>query len=342
MNYSQLRIKNIPGIFPTAGFSDLKIIDQRIEKLPDAQKDEFITEKKYKTIDFPNHSRALKIQSILRNKYQLQLIVSENTNIDLSKISDNIEITFFDNSKLNVFVLSIDYERQQNTSNYKVTIVFVSFDDDDVSISNYLLSDNILELHNESDLHRLTFFSNKTISSEFTELGNYYTIHTKIIPTYFSTELQEKKTGQSGIEYVSNSIDLKTLNLLFYLSEDEAIITNRYMPRCECAYNLITGVGTCSTSLSNIRVQFDSDIELNIGQYIRIGNEIRQIESKVGEGLYQMTEAYEGTYSSYAWSYCDIIAEERIIPAMADKGMVTLYECNVNLKYNKIDFDNYD
>jgi len=336
--FTQIRIKNIPGIFPAPGYSDLKIVDQRCERLPDAQKDEYITELKYKTIDYPTISRPLKIQSVFRSKYSLQLVLGENTNIDLSKIADTCTITFYDNSEIEVYVLSSEFGRVGNTSMYLVTIVFVHLSEDFESISNYLIKDNIRLLHADSDLHRLTLFTDKTISNEFSALNNEYIIYTKIFPYIFSTDFNEKKTDQSGITYISNSIDFKTLNLLFYLTSDEATLVNRYMPRCNVAYNLTTGIGTVSSSYDVLT--FTVDPLLSANNYVKIGLEYRRIYVNLGAGSYQMYSAYNTPAVNASFEYCGIIAEERIIPKLESKDMVELYECKVELKYDIIDFNN--
>ena len=341
MSSTTIKIKEIPSIFPTMTFEDCKITDNRIRLLPDSHKEIFETSEKWKTVTRQYTSSVLKIQSIFRNKYELQLLFKENTNIDIVRIAGCCSVTCSDGTVLDLYVISVDFEKVGDTNSYVATITFFILDEDYKSVVSYLIKDNILQVTSDSNLHKIVMFSNKTISPEFSNLSNTYTIYSCIVPKFKSSEIKEKSTEQSGIEYISNSIDFKILDYICYLTEEEQIIVSRYMPRCSIMYNPINGTGTCTTSVDNYILTTSYEHNLVAGQFIRLGNEIREIETVLSPKNYYMKKPFESGYTNVSYSYCTISSVERIIPKIDSKDMVDCYECRIELKYNQIDFDNY-
>ena len=78
---TQIRIKYIPALFPNYDFSDRKYVDYRVVKLPENQIELIKTDKKFKRVD-TNISTNQLIQSIVYSRYELELFINENIEID--------------------------------------------------------------------------------------------------------------------------------------------------------------------------------------------------------------------------------------------------------------------
>jgi hypothetical protein len=174
LEYTQILIEGIP-INPPA-FVDLITTDQRV--IGDGTHIEFmnITDKYFKSVDFPLSSQKHKIQSKVSDKYYLTVYAKEAINIDSLKYGSKITVITQDSSKINGIILDVSKESISPSFNYKYKITFYNLNLDVFSINNYLTSDYLLQQPYASDLVKFVATGNKGIYT------NYFVQGTSTLP----------------------------------------------------------------------------------------------------------------------------------------------------------------
>lgn len=157
-------------IFP-AGYIEKIYTDQRIV-IDGLQIDTILmTDKQFKSVDFPNTYQRHKIQSRVSEKYSLTLYAKENTNIELLKIANDITFFMQDGTRLNPVIIDVTKERLAPSYTYRYLITFYNRNLDMFEVNNYLTSDYLLQQSYSSRLVKCVATGNKGFYSPYIKLG---------------------------------------------------------------------------------------------------------------------------------------------------------------------------
>lgn len=242
-DYPIIKIKFIPAVFPAIDFEDTLIAQTRVVKMPENRVEISQTDKKYATVNNRNYTDNQIIQSIVYNRYTLEVYFTENIEIDNIKIADNIEVFTTDGEIFNAKVINLSYDKPDgNGTINKLTFEFYKIQNDSKSINNYLTSDFLLQRYSENNLYVIEFSNNKNIDTETDfENGETFKIYTSLVPYISRSELIIKEmTLGDETKIISNSTDWKIYKIRFYLNETEMLKFKKYAKRCFYFENFIT------------------------------------------------------------------------------------------------------
>lgn len=229
---TQIRIKYIPALFPNYDFSDRKYVDYRVVKLPENQIELIKTDKKFKRVD-TNISTNQLIQSIVYSRYELELFINENIEIDYCKYARDVEIITNYGLTYKAEVTSIEYEKQEKSYFYHVNLTFIDLVEDEKSISNYLdktFIQNVIGLNNANCLVLQPKYN--IYNTDGFETGNQFKIYTILEPDFTRVDgnIIEQKF-ENGQKVFVNTQDNAICQLRFYLSESEKNLFLSYAKR---------------------------------------------------------------------------------------------------------------
>lgn len=218
-DFSQIKIKYIPAIFPDYRFEDRKYVFNRVVRKPEARI-EMVKTDKVKTTLNTALSKEEKIQSVLYDLYELELRISENQKIDYIRAAGKvIIIDTFDND-YEVELTALEYEKQADTFFYLVRFEFYQLAFDVNAISNYLEKTHIQNIAG-SIINRLSL-----ITYDSSEQLDFYTI---IEPKLSRSEIEKNEiTLNTGVKVLSNTFDYAICRIPFYLNESDYLSIKKY------------------------------------------------------------------------------------------------------------------
>jgi hypothetical protein len=220
MDYSYLKIKYIPALFPNVDFTDIHVIsDVRIVKLLQPEILIIQTEKKYKTVSQRTISTEQIIQSVKYDKYYIEIYSFENNEFNNIQLAENILIVDELENIHTVKLLNIDVENvEQNTTLYVTRLTFASLQDDDIIVNSYKTSDYISLKNTENYNLKLTNVGSNPIFGLATEI-NFYT---EFLPEQKRSEIQiSEQELPDGRKLISSSIDALETKIKFILTTYE-------------------------------------------------------------------------------------------------------------------------
>jgi hypothetical protein len=227
MDFSNIKIKYIPALFPSVNFVDnFYQFGRRIVMLPEPELVLIQTEKKYKTLNNTSLSTEQIIQSIKYDRYSVELETFDITSIANIQIADNIVLIDEYDNNYTVKLLEINYEKQSESTIYSVTLTFASLEDDDVIINNYKIGSYVQSKHTTPN--NLTL----TVSPISPDIATSIVFYTEFQAEQIrgEIELTENKIG-SGVTYVVNSTDHLETRIKFILTRAELLVFQKYFYR---------------------------------------------------------------------------------------------------------------
>jgi len=157
------------GLYPNINFSEDLLISQDVIFVGREISEKSATTKYYSsTIDTAKSKRA--IQSIIIEKYIVELIVAKNIDLSLLEVADVVILTPKIGDKFNINNVKIVTENIAGTENFKITLEFNKIIDDDII---YHLSSDIAEKHvitGIQNVNELNFTVNKPAITYFTDI----------------------------------------------------------------------------------------------------------------------------------------------------------------------------
>jgi hypothetical protein len=241
MDYTRLKIKYCPAIFPNVDFED-RIYNYDTRKIQDPSADITVvkTNELFNVVGEENISAQVMIQSRYYNAFELILYAKETTNYNILKIGE--QIILVDESGYSYFVelLEFNVEKINETFNYKFTVKFREKTIDSLSISNYCQSDYLLEKYNRNELVMLELSPNPNVYKDNGTPGNpdvsntsYHEFYTKILPIMDRDDANiQSITLGNGRIVNTNSQDYGYFKLRFWLSILELNKFKKLATRC--------------------------------------------------------------------------------------------------------------
>jgi len=148
--YTTIEISEIP--FHPVDFVEHFYTDQRV-RLEGLHTDVInITDKYFRSVDFPLTYQKHNIQSKICDKYSLTIYAKESTNIDIVKQAGKVIITDKAGTLINAKILEISKEAVSPTKTFRYEISFYSQNIDAFTINNFLTSENLLNQSYSGDL----------------------------------------------------------------------------------------------------------------------------------------------------------------------------------------------
>lgn len=237
----KIEISNIKGYFPD-GYSEQKYIDSSIYRVRGNGNDIVIlkTPIKHKVKNDATY-RNRKIQSVFYDKYILNLIITESTNIDLLSIAETVTITLDSGEIHNAELLDVPiYETIQDSDFKKVTLEYRDL--------NSKRTINHLEVNDLTD--GIAKFTNG-VTSYFSPLYCKFDV----------SEFEREENNDNGLTIVSKENAFQTIVFYAYLTDDQIVSLKKYTTYSNIDNTQIEFDGTTYTALEVPK------IEVNEGDY---------------------------------------------------------------------------
>jgi len=178
VDYIKIEIQDLPAIYPNAAYKDTKYVTQtNIVADGVFVADTIKTTEKFALSTEYLHEKSTNqlIQTKIYQKYKLNILASEYEKVQLIQYGQNVTITKKDETEINGKIIEIEREFFEGTFNLIYRISFYDLSEDNESINNYLIQNNLLSTEygrfSTGQLNKLNFTSNKGIyTSRITSL----------------------------------------------------------------------------------------------------------------------------------------------------------------------------
>ncbi len=339
-DYTLINIKSIPAVFPVAQFRDQKITYNRPIQQPDSYTEKFWS-KPYKTID-GQKTRRLLVQSVLRNKYKIEVEIKEQTNIHLVDVAGVVEFALYNGMTIDAYIISMSYEQVEDTQNWVVTIEFCVLCEDFKQVNNYHEKTHIRERYGDNQLNKVYAYTNHYINEEWLNVFEQgYTFYSDIEIQMSSSEMVEQLNEEKGKTFVNNSIDFDIANIQLYLNNADFRVANRYLRRCEfVCVNPLESTDTLNVWEGTKNVTFASPKTDRSG-WIFVGGQWNEIVSNTDSTNSILRYNSNVTATNQPYLHTTENAIERIVPEVEETEMINLHDVKLKLKFNEINFNNY-
>lgn len=211
--YTTIFLQGLPGVFSTS------YIDKRYTtNEPIAIGYESVQIKTEGMYALPSDSfvRQRDIQTILYQKYKMQLPYKMHDWLDLIKFAETVTILTKDGVSHRAIITSLSSDYIDGSFDRFMNIEYYDADPYNYknfaqSISSFLRSDYLISANDASTLYELEFQTYLT--------GQTWKVYTNLVPFYNNAEIDLKKDKVNGVEYPTRYINADQCNLRFYLNE---------------------------------------------------------------------------------------------------------------------------
>ncbi len=236
MDYSLLKIKYIPALFPYVNFTDTHVInDLRIIKSKEPEIVLIQTENKFKTLNNINLSNEQIIQSIKYDKYLCEIEMFEENAFENIQLAENITLILADTDETPILVKLIsqpEINQIADSTLYYVRFTFAALQTDDIIINNYKTADYINQKRLNN--YRIILSNDYNIDNEIDfAAGNILSFYTEFLPYQIRSEMELSQQTLPNAQKVSiNSSDNLTTTIKVILTRSEFLQLQKYLKRC--------------------------------------------------------------------------------------------------------------
>lgn len=214
MSYTIIKISKLPGIFPSDTFQDIKYTRSRVVR-DGFHEQTFETENSY-ALPFDKWQRRRKIQTILYNKYKIQIHSKEHEAIEHLKYADMINIEC-EGVSYEAIVLEVSKAQAGDLIEGVYDVIF--YDVNSVNYKNYVQPVN--------DYLKSSYIVDQYDPSQMIELNIDYgtgsfKFYTLLVPRNTISDIKTESANVSGIDYVSYESHQRLIDCVFYTSETNA------------------------------------------------------------------------------------------------------------------------
>lgn len=235
MDYSIIKIKYIPNLFPYVDFTDTYIINNvRITKSKDPEILLIQTENKHKTLNNTLLSTEQIIQSVKYDKYIVEIEMFENNNFENIQLAENIVIITENEEELLVKLISEpEIQTVQDSTLYYIKFTFASLQDDDIIINNYKTYDYINQKRLSN--YEIILSSDYNIDNDIDFSGGQsVSFITEFLPEQERGEMEvTEQTLPNSQKVAINSSDNLITTIKVILKRAEYLQLQKYLRRCK-------------------------------------------------------------------------------------------------------------
>ena len=211
----KIRIKELPGIYPNYSYVDTIYSTNRPIKIG-FHEESFTTDKKFKTTNDTWYNNR-KIQTILYDKYSINIPAKENQRIGLLKYGDFIEIEFPTGSTHECLILAVNEQYVGDSFAIMYTIEYA-----DINPQNYTnLEQPVINYLKHENIENAGVYG--TLAAAYLNNGSGTTkIYTRLLPEFDVSEYDVKEEKVNSINVTSYVAYQGTLKARFYIGQTNA------------------------------------------------------------------------------------------------------------------------